>query len=225
MAEEQSGDDEQSKTTSVGERGVFGQKVEVTINVSQSHDIAEIVEKSTNTMLPNSISDDNNPQPGQQGESNNHAQQQPQPSSKKKCIAKAKLGWTHRFRFVVGIVHTNYEAYARQYGVGASLIAAPTVGAMSALTIRAHCHQVVKLSDTLSSFAPEKEGTCNVHGVRSKFLEGVDLDVLSSLPYACRRTAKEDGVDDAEAPSPVYFNGKLVWAKGFDITLELQDIF
>ena len=54
-----------------------------------------------------------------------------------------KLGWTHRFRYVVGIVHTNYEEYARQYGIGVSLLAAPAVGAISALNIRAHCHKVL----------------------------------------------------------------------------------
>ena len=54
---------------------------------------------------------------------------------------------------------------------------------------------------------------------------GVDLELLSSSSGACRRAANEDNVDDAEAPSPVYFIGKLVWAKGFNIMLELQDIF
>lgn len=113
-----------------------------------------------------------------------------------------KLGWAHRFQFVVGIVHTNYEEYARQYGIGASLIAAPAIGALSALTMRAYCHQVIKLSNTLPSFAPGKECTCNVHGVRREFLE--------------EGTTECGGGDDDSSEdeiSPVYFIGKLVWAK------------
>jgi len=121
-----------------------------------------------------------------------------------------KFGWTHRFLFVVGIVHTNYEEYARQYGIGASLIAAPAIGALSALTMRAYCHQVIKLSNTLPSFAPGKECTCNVHGVRREFLED--------------GSAVEGGDSDGET-SPVYFIGKLVWAKGFDVMIELQELF
>ena len=113
-----------------------------------------------------------------------------------------KLGWTHRFLFVVGIVHTNYEEYARQYGIGASLIAAPAIGALSALTMRAYCHQVIKLSNTLPNFAPGKECTCNVHGVRREFLED-DTDADASA-----------AADDSHSEtSPVYFIGKLVWAK------------
>lgn len=109
-----------------------------------------------------------------------------------------KLGWTHRFTFVVGIVHTNYEEYARQYGIGASLIGAPAIGALSALTMRAYCHQIIKLSNTLPKFAPGKECTCNVHGVRREFLED----------------GGTAGADDGDSEtSPVYFIGKLVWAK------------
>ena len=68
--------------------------------------------------------------------------------------------------------------------------------------VRAYCHKVVKLSDTLQAFAPEKEVTCNVHGVRSNFV-------------------------DAPAPTSntVYFVGKLLWAKGLDLMLELQDYY
>jgi hypothetical protein len=121
--------------------------------------------------------------------------------STKPALETAKLGWTHRFRFVVGIVHTNYEAYARQYGIGASLIAAPAIGAVSALTIRAYCHQVIKLSDTLPSFAPGKECTCNVHGVRREFLEGKPVDYKQLV---------EDAGDESsdEQPAAVYFIGK-----------------
>lgn len=139
------------------------------------------------------------------------------PESSKPALETAKLGWTHRFRFVVGIVHTNYEAYARQYGVGAAIIAAPAIGAISALTIRAYCHQVIKLSDTLPSFAPGKECTCNVHGVRREFLEGEPMD------YEKLVVNSEDSSD--EQPAAIYFIGKLVWAKGFDIMLDVQDLY
>jgi hypothetical protein len=135
----------------------------------------------------------------------------------KPALETAKLGWTHRFRFVVGIVHTNYEAYARQYGIGASLIAAPAIGAVSALTIRAYCHQVIKLSDTLPSFAPGKECTCNVHGVRKEFLEGKAVDY--------KQLVSDAGEESEEETASVYFIGKLVWAKGFDLMLDVQDIY
>ena len=100
-------------------------------------------------------------------------------SSNNNSGQKKKLGWAHRFNFVIGIVHTNYEAYARQYGIGASLIAAPAIGALSALCVRAYCHQIIKLSDTLPCLAPGKEVTCNTHGVRSEFLEGIDMNLLA----------------------------------------------
>jgi hypothetical protein len=148
---------------------------------------------------------------------NSNSDKAVEPSSKP-TIETAKLGWTHRFRFVVGIVHTNYEAYARQYGVGAAIIAAPAIGAISALTIRAYCHQVIKLSDTLPSFAPGKECTCNVHGVRREFLEGKPIDYENLVA---------DAGDDSteEPPASVYFIGKLVWAKGFDLMLDVQDVY
>jgi len=208
------------------ERSGGGEKV--VINEISSDDSAATVEKSTDAMMqPNN--DSNNPQPKQDATNDNDQKTPPsQPPIRRKYIEKAKLGWTHRFNFVVGIVHTNYEAYARQYGIGASLIGAPAIGAMSALTIRAYCHQVVKLSDTLPNFAPGKEVTCNVHGVRSEFSEGVDLNAMASSSGVHRgqRDGKaDDDEGDADAPSPVYFIGKLVWAKGFDLMLELQDIF
>lgn len=184
--------------------GVFGQKVEVLIDDTlESTDLtAEAGAVGQCIDLPR--------------EESGHAQQSAQHSTE--IMQATKLGWTHRFRFVVGIVHTNYEAYARQYGVGASLIAAPAIGAMNALTIRAHCHQVIKLSDTLPSFAPGKEVTCNVHGVRREFLEGLDLDLVCGQK-------KEDSEEAEEEASPVYFIGKLVWAKGFDLMLNLQDVY
>lgn len=120
---------------------------------------------------------------------------------------KAELGWAHKFRHVVGILHTNYSAYMTQYAVGTSFIAAPAISMLSSIVVRAYCHRVIRLSATLPSLAPNKEVTCNVHGVRSEFL-------LPALP-----------TNDDEKPSAVYFIGKLIWAKGFDKVLEVQDLF
>ena len=196
----------EAKPSAFGESGGFGQKIEITINSSKEKDESE----HDDAVKPVRVV------------ANDHSRHK----NKKQSLEKAKLGWTHRFRFVVGIVHTNYEAYARQYGIGASLIAAPAIGAVSALTIRAYCHKVIKLSDTLPSFAPGKEVTCNVHGVRREFLEGtVDFNALSAERSNGTSNEGMDSPTKDDEPAAVYFIGKLVWAKGFDIMLELQDIF
>jgi digalactosyldiacylglycerol synthase len=63
-------------------------------------------------------------------------------------------------------------------------------------------HKVIKLSDTLQAFAPEKEITSNVHGVRDNFVNA-----------------------PAPTSNTVYFVGKLLWAKGLDLLLELEDYY
>ena len=97
---------------------------------------------------------------------------------------------------MVGIIHTNYKAYAASHYSG--LVTGPLVGAMSSLMVRAYCDKVVKLSDVLQSYAPEKEVVSNVHGIRSEFF------------------SKECTGDR------VYFIGKLLWAKGLDKMIDLQ---
>mmetsp|Transcript_13537 Transcript_13537/g.29396 ORF Transcript_13537/g.29396 Transcript_13537/m.29396 type:complete len:679 (+) Transcript_13537:220-2256(+) len=122
----------------------------------------------------------------------------------------SQLGWARKFRFVVGICHTNYAAYVKQYGIGASIIAAPVIVAFNSLVVRAYCHRVIKLSGVLQSFAPEKEVICNVHGVRPDFLS----------------SSKEENRSNQGEPSTgtiVYFVGKLLWAKGLDHLLDIQD--
>jgi hypothetical protein len=142
------------------------------------------------------------------------------------------IGWGCKFRYVIGILHTNYGDYIRQYGVfGTSMIGASALHALSSLVVRAYCHKVIKLSDTLPSYwtikhnptykypagtsleglAEFMEITCNVHGVRTDFL---DPPVIS----------KEKNMSDTAA-APVYFIGKLIWAKGFEQALELQELF
>lgn len=124
-----------------------------------------------------------------------------------------RLGWAHKFRFVVGICHTNYAAYVKRYGIGASVIAAPAITAFNAIVVRAYCNTVIKLSDTLQEFIPDKEVTCNVHGVRPDFL----------MPSTKDHIDNEASPNGDSATPFVYFIGKLLWAKGFDDMLEIQD--
>jgi digalactosyldiacylglycerol synthase len=102
--------------------------------------------------------------------------------------------------FTVGIVHTNYKYYATQHVTG--LFTAPLVAAISAGLVRAYCDQVIKLSGILQDYAPHKQTVCNVHGVRHEFLQ-------KEPPMA----------------GEVYFLGKLLWAKGLDHLLLLQDYY
>lgn len=116
------------------------------------------------------------------------------------------LGWKQKFPHVVGILHTNYGDYARQYGMGFS---APALNSLSALVVKAYCHRVIRLSATLPHLDPTKELTVNVHGVRPEFLAPAKMI--------------QDGEDEDVEISPVYFIGKLVWAKGFENVLELEE--
>jgi hypothetical protein len=113
--------------------------------------------------------------------------------------APGRNSWRSKFPHVIGIVHTNYKAYVSQHSLLSNMLTAPLVGVMSAFMVRAYCDKVIKLSDVLQEYAPEKQVTCNVHGVRQAFLS-VDMPTGSK----------------------VYFIGKLLWAKGLDKLLELQ---
>jgi digalactosyldiacylglycerol synthase len=111
--------------------------------------------------------------------------------------APGRLSWRDRFSHVIGIVHTNYKAYAASHYSG--LVTGPLVGAMSSLMVRAYCDKVVKLSPVLQSYAPEKEVVSNVHGIRSDFF-----------------------LKQSIQGQRIYFIGKLLWAKGLDKLLDLQ---
>ncbi len=142
-----------------------------------------------------------------------------------------ELGWAHKFKFVVGVIHTNYAAYMKQYGIGTTLIAAPAINTLSSMVVRAYCHKVVRLSGVIPSYAKWKEVTCNVHGVRGDFLlppssldeaaaTEVDIDVDTE---ADAKETKENDDDNMNDCAPIYFIGKLLWAKGFDRMLKVQE--
>ncbi|GKY93364.1 hypothetical protein MPSEU_000304000 [Mayamaea pseudoterrestris] len=123
-------------------------------------------------------------------------------------------GWTKRFTYVIGIVHTNYKEYAS--GEYHGMWTAPAIQLMSSAMVRAYCHQVIKLSAVLQTYAHEKEVTSNVHGVRSNFLE------------EGKRRARGDALpsqDDAQGCVQTYFVAKLLWAKGLDLMLEMEDYY
>eukprot|EP00934_Nitzschia_sp_Nitz4_P003547 Nitzschia sp. Nitz4//scaffold370_size15137//7469//9583//NITZ4_008895-RA/size15137-processed-gene-0.23-mRNA-1//-1//CDS//3329549574//3537//frame0 len=120
-----------------------------------------------------------------------------------------ELGWAVKFNHVVGIIHTNYDAYVRRYGMGAAFLAASALHALSSMVTRAYCHRVIRLSDTLPVLDKPKEITSNVHGVRVEFLQ-------SPQP------SEEENTEDL---CPIYFIGKLIWAKGFDNLLDIQELY
>ena len=131
-------------------------------------------------------------------------------------------GWTQKFQYVVGIVHTNYKEYATAHYSG--LWTAPAIALMSSAMVRAYCHQVIKLSDVLQTFAPEKETTSNVHGVRSDFLEvGVARSQVAVGKVG--EVSNHEVENNNNSNTTVYFIGKLLWAKGLDLLLELEDYY
>lgn len=118
--------------------------------------------------------------------------------------------------YVVGIVHTNYIEYAGTQFHG--LWTAPAIQVMSSAMIRAYCHKVIKLSGVLQSYAPEKESISNVHGVREDFINEGRRRSSSALE-------RVDVPLDEEAEGNVYYIGKILWAKGFEQMLELEEFY
>lgn len=120
--------------------------------------------------------------------------------------------WTSRFRHVVGVAHTNYEAYAiadnegmenptEEFNVKAERFFTETV-------TRAHCDVVVQLSRTLRPLPHSRVE--NVHGVRKCFL---DVGAQGGPPAFIQKPT------DARC----YFVGKAMWAKGYTQLLVLKD--
>ena len=126
--------------------------------------------------------------------------------------------WTSKFCHCVGVIHTNYKAYARDHAP-AGFLAAPLLAGVNSLIVKANCHKVVKLSGVLQEFIPGREVVENVHGIRQVFLE-------EGLRRANSALNESLAVNSKPAPRRgAYFIGKLLWAKGFDLMLELEKYY
>ncbi len=117
--------------------------------------------------------------------------------------------WSKTFRHVVGIMHTNYLAYCMSAKVSGVMLV-PFEAQLFRLFTRVHCDKIIKLSDTLQSYASEKECVNNVHGIRSAFIQEGE------------RRAK---ALSTSSTNKVYFIGKLLWAKGLDKLIELENMY
>jgi len=166
----------------------------------------------------------------------------------KELEEQAIIGWTATFSYVVGILHTNYAAYMKQYGLGTSIVTASALQALSSICVRAYTHRLIRLSDTLPELDKTKEITCNVHGVRSEFFVEDDGYRVAAAIVTDKEQKKQKhdsamassnnnqniGSNDVDVsipensllvPEPIYFIGKVIWAKGFDKLLEIEDLY
>jgi len=130
--------------------------------------------------------------------------------------------WTEKFKFVVGIIHTNYLEYVRREKNGAVLEA--WVRFYNQIVARTHCHQIVKLSGAVQDFP--RSTTSYVHGVSPSFLEvgkriaeRVRLQPMSDSSPATQTPRKT--VYSEPFGKGIYFLGKVLWGKGYKELLDL----
>lgn len=101
---------------------------------------------------------------------------------------------------------------------------APAIQVVPSAMIRAYCHEVIKLSGVLQSYAPEKECVENVHCVREGFINEGRRRTLSRLRrLACHWMKNCHWMKKWKV---MYTIGKILWAKGFEqIMLELEEFY
>ena len=125
------------------------------------------------------------------------------------------VSWSTKFCHCVGVIHTNYKAYARDHA-SAGFVAAPLLAGVNSLVVNANCHRVIKLSGVLQEFAPLSECVENVHGIRETYLKEGRRRRRVSMSSASKISSEQ---------RRAYFIGKLLWAKGFDQLLQLEECF
>ena len=107
------------------------------------------------------------------------------------------------------------------------------VWGLNQLMCRAYCHKVVKLSATLQDYAPRKECTSNVHGVRQAFLDAGraadvkgfpgDATTAQHAPAAGGAAPGTQPSNGSERVAQCYFISKQLWAKGYRLLFGLME--
>eukprot|EP00741_Cyanophora_paradoxa_P008149 tig00001264_g7886.t1 len=129
--------------------------------------------------------------------------------------------WSEHFAAVLGVVHTNYEAYVREHGPRATaltaLLASASFGydaaalrAFSAWVVRRNCHRVVLAPRRPPSPpAPSSSPPPPARGRRGPRAASPTTSVPPSPA-----PSPVPGAEAPVGPGNAYFVGKLVWAKG-----------
>ena len=95
--------------------------------------------------------------------------------------------WRHRFKQVIGVIHTNYKQYTTERD---GPLSGTIIQGFSKLVTKAYTHKIIHLSPaTTSSFG---DVVCAVHGVRSSFFKA-----------------------PSEHAHDIYFVGTALWSKGY----------
>jgi len=124
--------------------------------------------------------------------------------------------FTDQFKYVVGVVHTNYLDYVRREDFGAVKEAA--LGPINEYVSRTNVHRLIRISGATQDVPGSV--VCNIHGVQPRFLQ-VGQDIAerrkAGKPLSAHAPATPlDGVQHAEAQDlseGAYYIGKAVWGK------------
>jgi hypothetical protein len=133
--------------------------------------------------------------------------------------------WTDVFRFVIGIIHTNYPAYA-SLSAPSFLYLIPWLSEQAMIQfcnwlVQRNCHFILRLSGALPPIitnnqtnnddqAFSRDVICNVHGVQQDFISTTITSASSSQTSLASTT-------------PIYYIGKLLWVKGFHYLLDIEE--
>lgn len=113
--------------------------------------------------------------------------------------------WKIKFRFVIGIVHTNYLEYVKREKYGRAY--AFLLKYMNNWVVDIYCHKVIRLSGATQELP--RSIICNVHGVNPKFLE-----------IGMQKKEQQKRGSGAFTKG-AYYIGKMVWSKGYKELLNL----
>jgi len=116
--------------------------------------------------------------------------------------------WTELYRHVIGVVHTNYQAYLEKMEyeglMSSATIRDSLFSTFTTMVCSAYCDVTIKLSSAGMSLPNEVK--YNVHGVRKEFFEGARRADVKR---------KRLRLKPQKSANQVYFIGKAVKPKGW----------